>query len=89
MLSRLTGQPRDPPGIQPELIDIQGIGSGDIIPLDGTTFLLFKERKKNHIPHNYADFLNYANKLTFMKNIGGGYKFYHEFFQDHFKKMDG
>ncbi len=41
--------------------------------------------KKNHIPHNYADFLNYATKLTFMKRIGGGYKFYHPLLQDHFK----
>ena len=45
--------------------------------------------RNNHISHNYADFLNYATKLTFMKRIGGGYKFYHELFQDHFKKIDG
>ena len=39
--------------------------------------------RKNHIPHNYADFLEYATKLTFMKRIGGGYKFDHDLFQKH------
>lgn len=46
-------------------------------------------KRNNRIPHDYADFLDYATQLTFMKRIGGGYKFYHELLQDHFKKMDG
>ena len=43
--------------------------------------------KDDCIPHNYADFLDYATDLTFMKKIGGGYKFYHDLFQEYFASL--
>ena len=43
-------------------------------------------RKDGLIPWNYADFLDYAAKLEFLRAIGGSYFFEHQVLQEHFEK---
>lgn len=39
------------------------------------------------IPWNYADFLNYATHLQFLKRVGGGYMFIHEELKKNFAQL--
>jgi hypothetical protein len=36
------------------------------------------------IPWNYADFLDYAEKLDLIDRVGGRYRFYHDLLREHF-----
>jgi NACHT domain len=42
---------------------------------------------KNHIPWNYARFLDYATDRLFMQKVGGGYIFVHRMLLEHFAEM--
>ena len=42
---------------------------------------------KGHIPLNYARFLDYAAKLIFLRQVGGGYIFTYRQLQDHFAAL--
>ena len=41
----------------------------------------------NHIPWNYASFLNYASEHLFLRKIGSGYIFIHRLLMEHFVDM--
>jgi NACHT domain len=42
---------------------------------------------KNHIPWNYAHFLDYATERLFLQKVGGGYTFVHRMLLEHFAEM--
>jgi eukaryotic-like serine/threonine-protein kinase len=44
--------------------------------------------KGGFMPKRYVDFLDYASGQLLLRKIGGGYKFIHGVFQDHFAKLD-
>jgi NACHT domain len=50
-------------------------------------FLRFILWYKNHIPWNYARFLDYASEKLFMQKVGGGYIFVHRMLLEHFAQM--
>jgi hypothetical protein len=50
-------------------------------------FLRFILWYKNHIPWNYARFLDYATERLFLQKVGGGYIFVHRMLLDHFAEM--
>lgn len=43
---------------------------------------------KGRMPANYADFLDHAVELVFLRSVGGGYIFIHRMLLDHFASMD-
>lgn len=44
--------------------------------------------RKGCIPWNYARFLNYAEERTFLQQVGGGYRFWHNLLREYFADMD-
>jgi len=49
--------------------------------------LRFVLYRKNLIPWNYAQFLDYATDLIFLQKVGGGYIFIHRLLLEHFAQM--
>ncbi|NET55228.1 MAG: NACHT domain-containing protein [Symploca sp. SIO2E6] len=44
---------------------------------------------KGYIPWNYARFLDYATKCSFLQKVGGGYIFIHQTLMEHFAQLQG
>ena len=49
--------------------------------------LRFVIKRDGMIPANYSDFLEYAQDLTLIKKIGGGYKFHHPLLQEYMASL--
>jgi tetratricopeptide (TPR) repeat protein len=59
-------------------------GGFDIIQYVTLRFLL---RRQDHIPRNFAGFLDYAARLIFLQKVGSGYIFVHRQLLDHFSRL--
>ncbi len=80
--------------LEPLDLLIDGIGNGVFfgIYIGGLAciqhfVLRFILQRSGAIPWNYAQFLNYATELGFLKREGGRYQFIHDSMQEHFAQM--
>jgi hypothetical protein len=48
-------------------------------------FILYRN---DHIPWNYARFLDYAAERVLLRKVGGGYIFIHRLLQDYFASLE-
>ena len=49
--------------------------------------LRFVLHLSNHVPWNYARFLDYATERIFLRKVGGGYIFVHRMLQEYFASL--
>jgi hypothetical protein len=68
-------------GVGIGLVGSQALGFRTVIRHYLIRFILWQRR---NTPRNYAYFLDYAVRLTFLQKVGGGYIFLHRLLQDYF-----
>ena len=61
-----------------------GVGGRASIKHCALRFLLWKH---NHVPLNYARFLDYCHEHIFLHKVGGGYSFIHRMLLEHFASL--